>query len=112
MATAELAVTMPLLVVLLVLAISAVTTVLDQVRCLDAARSTARVLARGDDLASALAAGRALAPAGATFTTSASDGMVEVRVSSPTAPALHWLGVRSPPSARAVAVHEDVGGRS
>lgn len=110
MATAELAVTLPVLVAVLVLALSAVTTVLDQVRCLDAARSTARVLARGDGVATAMAAGRPLAPAGATFTTSSSDAMVEVRVSSPAAAALRWLGVGPSPSARAVAVREDVGG--
>ena len=110
MATAELAVAMPVLVALLVLALSAVTTVLDTVRCLDAARSTARVLARGDDASHALSTGRVLAPQGATFSTSSSDGAVEVRVSAPASPALRWLGVTSPTSARAVAVREDRGG--
>jgi hypothetical protein len=107
MATAELAVAMPVLVVLMVVAVSAVTTALDQVRCVDAARSTARLLARGDDPATAVAAGRALAPQAAVVTTSGDTGTVSVEVSAPTAPALRWLGVDAIPTARAVAVRED-----
>jgi hypothetical protein len=110
MATAELAVAMPVLVVLLVVALSAVTTALDHVRCVDAARSTARVLARGDGAAGAVASGRALAPSGATITTSSGDRTVEVTVMAPAAPALRWLGVGASPSAHAVAVIEDGGG--
>ena len=107
MATAELAVAMPVLVVLMVVAVSAVTTALDQVRCVDAARSTARLLARGDDPAGAMRSGRALAPSGAILSASSGAGTVEVSVTGPAAPALRWLGVDTHPSARAVAVLED-----
>ena len=47
MATAELAVAIPTLVLVLFVALSALATVTDQVRCVDAARATARALARG-----------------------------------------------------------------
>ena len=67
MATAELAVAIPTLVLVLFVALSALATVTDQVRCVDAARATARALARGDDPGAAVSAGKRLAPPGAAF---------------------------------------------
>ena len=110
MVTAELALAMPVLTGLLVLALSGLVTVLDQVRCVDAAGSTARGLARGDDPGKVLASGRGLAPSAATLTWTSTADMVEVRVSAPPAPALRWLGVTAAPAARVVALREDAGG--
>lgn len=50
-----------------------------QVRTVDAARETARALARGDDPAAAVAVGERIAPAGVTLSVSRSDGRVVVR---------------------------------
>ncbi|MEO5983138.1 MAG: TadE family type IV pilus minor pilin [Pedococcus sp.] len=108
MATVELAVALPVLVLVLVLALSAMTTVLDQVRCVDAARATARAIARGEAAGAAVAQGRRLGPPGAMFTVSTSAGSVEVRVTTRAAPALGWLGPRASPRGHAVAAREDV----
>ena len=113
MATAELAVAIPTLVTVVFVALSALATVTDQVRCVDAARATARALARGDDQASALSAGRRLAPPGAAFAVSGggsdpgSDVTVVVR--GRPAPGLAWLGSRATPTGRAVAAKELMG---
>ena len=116
MATVELAVALPALVVVLVVALSAITTVLDQVRCVDAARSAARAMARGDTASAAVGQSRRLGPPGAHFAVSSSGVQVEVRVTARPAPALRWLGVRAEPTGHAVAAREDlsaaVGGTS
>ena len=108
MATVELAVAIPALVLVLVVALSAITTVLDQVRCVDAARATARAVARGDAPATAVGQGRRLAPPNAVFSLADAGGAVEVTVSSASAPALRWLGTRASPKGHAVAAKEDV----
>lgn len=108
MATAELAAAIPALVLVLVLALSAIATVTDQVRCVDAARATARALARGDGEAAALDVGRRLAPPRATFSVSRSDREVSVVVHAAPAAGLRWLGSSVTPSGRAVAAREDV----
>lgn len=107
MATVELAVALPALVLVLVVALSAITTVLDQVRCVDAARATARALGRGDATAGAVDQGRRLAPPAAVFAVSTTAGAVDVTVSSAAAPALRWLGSRAAPRGHAVAARED-----
>ena len=112
MATAELAAAIPTLVLVLFVALSALATVTDQVRCVDAARATARALARGDDQAVALAAGRRLAPPGASFGVSGSGSgpgtEVFVVVRGRAAPGLGWLGTRARPTGRAVAAREEL----
>jgi hypothetical protein len=62
-ATAEIAVALPALVLLLVVGLTAVAAVRTQLECLDAAREAARTAARGDP---GEAAGVRVAPAGAT----------------------------------------------
>lgn len=109
MVTAELAVALPALAVVLVLALSALATVTDQVRCVDAARAVARAVARGDDPASATAVGRRLAPRGAHVEVTAGDELVEARVTGTSFPALSWLGARAAPRGEAVAAREDSG---
>ena len=64
-ATAEAAVALPALMVVLGLCIGAVVTVDGQLRCVDAARAAARVAARGDSDAAAGRAAREVAPSGA-----------------------------------------------
>lgn len=108
MATAEFAAAIPAIILVLVLALSAITTVTDQVRCVDAARATARALARGDGAGAALDVGRRLAPRGATFAVTGSATEVVVVVRSAPAAGLRWLGSKASPSGQAVASREDV----
>jgi hypothetical protein len=109
MATAELAVAIPALVLVLVLALSAVTAAMDQLRCIDAARATARALARGDSEAEALALGRPLAPSGAGFALGRTGDVVQVSVRGTPPSALGWLGSAATPRSSAVAAREDIG---
>ena len=108
MATAEFAVAMPAVVLVLVLALSALSTATDQVRCTDAARATARLLARGDSPQSAVGQGRTLAPPGAVLTVRQSATDIEVRVVGQPAAGLAWLGAGAIPRGQAVAAREDV----
>jgi hypothetical protein len=108
MATAELAVVLPSVMLVLVVAWSALVAATDQVRCLDSARATARLLARGDGSESALATGRRLAPPGAVLTVRRSPVDVEVEVVSHPPPGLAWLGSHATPRGQAVAAREDV----
>ena len=64
-ATAEAAVALPALLVVLGLALGALVTVNGQLRCVDAARAGARVAARGDTDVAASRAAAELAPEGA-----------------------------------------------
>ncbi len=78
--TAELALVLPLLVsvttgLVWLLAVGA-----DQLRAVDAARETARALARGDAHAAAVAVGEQVAPDGAYVRVATSDGRVHVTV--------------------------------
>lgn len=82
-ATAELAVLLPAVVLLTALCLSAVGAVALHVRCLDAARSAAREVARGEPPGAAVAAARARAPSGAEVTVrSRGDGLVVVAVTA------------------------------
>lgn len=78
--TAELALVLPLLVAVTtglawLLAVGA-----DQLRAVDAARETARALARGDSSAAAVAVGERVAPAGSSVRVATADGEVHVVV--------------------------------
>jgi hypothetical protein len=106
MVTAELAAAIPTLVLVLFVALSALATVTDQVRCVDAARASARALARGDDQSAAWAVAKRLAPPGASFTVAASGTEFTVEVRGRPAPGLGWLGTRAMPTGRAVAAKE------
>lgn len=106
MATAEFAVALPAVILMVVMALSAMSTALDQVRCLDAARATARLLARGDSPQRALAQGRSLAPPGAELSVRQSGQDLEVRVVGRPGAALGWLGARATPQGMAVAAQE------
>jgi hypothetical protein len=80
MVTAEMAVVLPALAVLVVFALWSVTAVTAQLRCVDAARIAARAMARGDSTAASMAPAQAVAPAGARFVISRSGDLVEVDV--------------------------------
>src|SRR4051794_25004458 len=77
MVTAELAVTMPVLVLLLAVALSAVTVASVRVRAEDAAREAARAAARDDRVTSAVLAARA-APGSTVRLTVTGDEVVAV----------------------------------
>lgn len=74
--------TLPALVLVAGLLMWAVSAVSAQMRCVDAARSAARSLARGDSEAAATASARALAPGQATIQLSQAGGTVTVRVAA------------------------------
>jgi hypothetical protein len=109
MVTAELAVALPSVVLVAALVLFALGCAVDTLRCVDAARTTARMLARGDPPAAALGEGRRLAPTGAALSVSSSESEIEVHVAAgPTAPG--WLRDLLPlrASGDAVAAREDV----
>ena len=79
-ATAEMAVVLPALAVVLVFALWSVAAVTAQLRCVDAALVAARALPRGDGSEVSVAAARASAPAGARIVVSRSGDLVVVDV--------------------------------
>lgn len=82
-ATAELAVLLPALALLTVLCVGAVSAVALHVRCLDAARSGARALARDEPVPAVVAAAEARAPRGAVVRIRYLDGgLVAVEVTA------------------------------
>jgi Flp pilus assembly protein TadG len=96
-ATAELAVALPALVLVLGVALAAVVLGLDQVRCVDAARVAARSVARGDDLATARTRAGAAAPPGAQVVIETSAGTVRVSVTGGLPERLAgWTGLPTP----------------
>jgi Flp pilus assembly protein TadG len=80
MVTAEMAVVLPTLAVVLVFALWSVAAVTQQLRCVDAARIAARELARGDSVDASVDAARAAAPTGARVLVSRSGDLVVVDV--------------------------------
>jgi hypothetical protein len=111
MVTAEFAMSFPVIAVVLALALSAVEATTAQLRCVDAARTGARALARGETPAAALTAARSAAPSGSVVRVVRSGSYVRVEVSS-RVPLLgpltghHWT---VPVSAAAVAEAEQAG---
>jgi len=82
MATAELAVGLPLLMLFVLLGAGVIDGVRDGLRCGAAARAAARAAAGGESSAVVQAAAQAIAPDGARVTTSESNGVVTVSVST------------------------------
>lgn len=106
MVTAETAMVLPLLVVVTALAMAVLAHGIDQVRCVDAARSAARAAARGDSVEAVRSAARSGAPPGSAVTVSPAGETVVVEVTAPGRAA--WLPGLPPPSGRAVADREFV----
>jgi hypothetical protein len=105
-ATAEMAVALPSLVLVLAVALAAVDLGLAQVRCVDAARLGARLLARGEPASTVLAEVRAAAPDGARVMVGTSAGRVTVSVRGAVPAVLRPLGGVGTPSATAHALAE------
>lgn len=82
MVTAEIAAGFPALVLVLLMAIWAITTATGHLRCSDAAREAARAAARGEDLAVVRDVAAESAPSGADVVIDEVDGLIEVRVSA------------------------------
>lgn len=80
--TAEAALALPVLLVVLAAAIGVLVCVASQLRCVDAARAAARVAARGDDAALVRSTAERLAPADATVELRDGGDTVEVVVSA------------------------------
>jgi hypothetical protein len=80
--TAETAVVLPVLVLIAIALAWLVAFGVSQVRVVDAARETARALARGEDPDVALALGRQVAPDGADLRVSTEGGTVRVVVTA------------------------------
>ena len=108
--TAETAVALPSLVVVLLLAVWVLLCVAAQLRCLDAAHVAARAAARGEDDAEVRAVAARAAPPGADVRVERAAGLVEVRVSAEVQPFAAVLSVLPAVdvSARAVAADEAV----
>jgi Flp pilus assembly protein TadG len=105
MVTAETAVVLPVLLLVLAGAVAAVTVVGAQLRCVDAAREGARAAARGEDPAVVVAlAGRA-APAGAVTSVAVDGTSVTVTVTAVVVP-LGPVPLSVPVAASAVAQRE------
>jgi Flp pilus assembly protein TadG len=105
MVTAEAALVLPVLLLVLAGAIAAVTVVGGQLRCVDAAREGARAAARGESVAAVTALVDRAAPQGAVSTVTVEGDEVRVAVSAGIAP-LGPVPLRVTVSAEAVAVLE------
>lgn len=107
--TAEIALGLPLLVSMTLGSVWLLAVGAAQVRTVDAARETARALARGDATDAAVEVGERVAPASARIRVETTDGRVHVRVTARVPPPgglFARLG-SAPVEAEAVAVVED-----
>jgi Flp pilus assembly protein TadG len=105
MVTAETAVVLPVLLLVLAGAISAVTLVAAHLRCVDAAREGARAAARGEDVPAVAAIVDRVAPPGADGSVDMTGDEVRVTVTARVAP-LGPVPLRITVSATAVALRE------
>jgi hypothetical protein len=87
MVTAETALALPALALVVGLMLWALLAATAQLRCVDAARAAARSVARGDGQAESVAAGLRLAPEGAHIRVERSGGLVRVNVEAMVGPA-------------------------
>ena len=106
MVTAEIAAALPAVVAVLTIALSAVGAVTDQLRCVDAARTGARLLARGEEVGLVHDTVARQAPTGADIELSTGAAQVRAQVSADVPTVLRLLGVRRAPQASATARRE------
>lgn len=104
-ATAEIAVALPALVLVLATALAAVRLGIDQVRCVDASGTAARLLARGEAGEVARSRALAVAPEGARLVVAFGPDTVRVTVTAALPRELGWSGLPEP-RAEAVAAVE------
>lgn len=102
--TAELAMTLPLLVAVTVGLVWLLAVGAAQVRAVDAARETARAVARGDAVAAAVERGERVAPAGATVAVAGTGAEVRVVVTGEVSGPGGLFGFLPPARVRAEAV--------
>ncbi|MGZ4538193.1 MAG: TadE family type IV pilus minor pilin [Blastococcus sp.] len=105
MVTAETAVVLPVLILVLAGAVAALVVVGAQMRCVDAAREGARAAARGDGDARVIAVVARAGPPGAVARVETGSAEVRVTVSADVAP-LGSVPLHVRVSARAVAARE------
>src|SRR5947199_10737225 len=86
MVTAETAVVLPVLLLVLAAAVSALVVVGSQLRCVDAAREAARAAARGDSAGAVRSVALRAGPDGTGVEVTSSGARVTVRVSAPVRP--------------------------
>ena len=86
MVTAETAVVLPVLLLVLAASVAAVIVVGAQLRCVDAAREGARAAARGDPVGTVTALVGRAAPDGAVTEVAVGGGEVRVTVTAPVSP--------------------------
>lgn len=106
MVTAEIAVALPALILALTLGLGAVTAVTDHLRCVDAARTGARLLARGEDVGRVRREVTLQAPQGARIALETDADSVRVEVSADLPAVLSILGTRATPHGVAHAIRE------
>ena len=82
MATAEFAVVLPAVVLVLALSLGALGLAWDQIRCVDAARAGARAASRGDSAEAVILVAGLAAPSGAEVSIGTAGGLVLVSVVS------------------------------
>jgi hypothetical protein len=82
MVTAEFAVVLPAVVLVLALSLGALGLALEQIRCVDAAAAGARAAARGDSPAAVTLVANRAAPSGAVVSVGTSGDLVRVSVVS------------------------------
>ena len=82
MVTAEFAVVLPAVVLILALSLGAMGLAVDQVRCVDAAAAGARAAARGDSYGAVILVASRAAPPGAWVSMATSSDLVRVSVVS------------------------------
>ena len=99
MVTAEIAVALPALVLVLTLGLGAVVAVTDQVRCIDASRTAARLLARGEPMNVVSEVARRQAPSDARVLLDVSGADVRAEVVAVLPVVLRHLGVVARPRA-------------
>lgn len=94
--TAEVAVVLPVLLAMLVFGVWMAGVVIENIRCIDAARDVARAVARGEPPQSAQQLVRRTAPVGATFSITRDGSDIQVTVAADVTP--HWpLLAKLPP---------------
>lgn len=106
MVTAEIAVALPVLVLVLTVALGAVAVVTDHLRCVDAARVGARLLARGEGAEVVRSEVAHQAPDGAGIGFDVGPDSITVEVSAPLSPLLQAFGIGAHPRGVAHAVPE------
>jgi Flp pilus assembly protein TadG len=108
MVTAETAIVLPVLLLVLAGAVAAVTVVGAQLRCVDAAREGARAAARGEPGAVVTQLSRGAAPEGAVTTVTTDGEQIQVTVSARITP-LGPVPLRITVTSQAVALREPGG---